>query len=123
MAKAEVQKTIELLAEKGVNVAEIEAQTKTTDDKISELDKKLEELPDTKSNLIVKYKKEKNEKLKQNQNIDNVKERLDENLRLFKIINKSELNNYNGISHQARSQSNLRLNYDEIKNNTGQKRR
>lgn len=109
LAKAEVQKTIEFLAEKGVNVAEIEAQTKGTEDKISELDKKLEELPDTKSNLIVQYKKEKNEKLKQNQNIDNVKERFEENLRLFKIINKSELHNYNVIIHQASSQSNWRL--------------
>lgn len=109
LAKAEVQKTIEFLAEKGVNVAEIEAQTKGTEDKISELDKKLEELPDTKSNLIVQYKKEKNEKLKQNQNIDNVKERFEENLRLFKIINKSEFHNYNVIIHQASSQSNWRL--------------
>jgi superfamily II DNA/RNA helicase len=39
LAKAEVQKTVELLAEKGVNVAEIEVQSKSTEDKIVEFDK------------------------------------------------------------------------------------
>jgi superfamily II DNA or RNA helicase len=122
LAKAEVQKTIEFLAEKGVNVAEIEAQTKNTEDKISELDKKLEELPDTKSNLVVQYKIEKNEKLKQNQNIDNVKERLEENFTLFKIINKSETDNNIALSNQVKFQSNWRSEDEERKNNAVQRR-
>jgi superfamily II DNA/RNA helicase len=83
LAKSEVQKTIEVLAENGVNVVDIELQTKIVEEKIAELDKKIEELPDAKAVLIFTYKKEKEEKLKMNQNIDYVKERLDENKTLF----------------------------------------
>ena len=90
MAKAEVQKTIELLAKKGVKVTEIEVQTEDTEDKIAALDEKLEELPDIKLDLIIQYRKEKEEKLKLNQKIDNVKERLDENRTLFCLSPKKE---------------------------------
>ncbi len=83
LAKAEVQKTIEYLAEKGVNVKEIEFQTKTTDEKITELDKKLEELLEIKQNLIVQYKKEKNEMLRANELLDIIKDRAVENKTLF----------------------------------------
>lgn len=83
LAKAEVQKAIESLAQKGVNVEEIEAQTIATEEKIIELDKVLEELPTTKLGLILKYKKEKQERIKLNNNIDNVKERYQENSVLF----------------------------------------
>jgi len=37
LAKAEVQKIIESLAEKGVNIAEVEVQIKSTEDKIDNL--------------------------------------------------------------------------------------
>lgn len=53
------QKIIEYLAKKGVNVREIEFQTKTTEERIAKLDKKFKEIPDIKNNLIVRFKKEK----------------------------------------------------------------
>lgn len=83
LAKVEVQKTIELLSEKGVNVAEIEIQTKNTEDKIAKLDKKLEELPELKLELFDKYKEEKKERLKIINEGDFLKERSNENQALF----------------------------------------
>lgn len=83
LAKAEVQKTIDILVEKGVNVAEIASQTKSIEEKIAELDKKIEELPNIKLDLTVKYRNEKYERMMLNQNIDNVKERYQENSVLF----------------------------------------
>ncbi len=91
LAKAEVQKTIQSLEEKGVNVIEIEAQTKSTEYKISELDKKIEELPEIEVNLIGLYNKERDERLKLNQNIDNIKNRLEENSKLFILRNGEEI--------------------------------
>lgn len=79
-------KTIGYLAEKGVNVTEIENQTKVTEDKIAELDKKLEELPEIKEKLIQQYQKEKEEQLKVNKNKDYVRERAAENRTLFNAI-------------------------------------
>nr|WP_228407857.1 helicase-related protein [Chryseobacterium sp. OV279] len=88
LAKEEVQKAIQYLAEKGVNVAEIEKQTKATEDKIAELDEKLENLPDVKDNLIAQYKIEKEEQLKINKHKDHVRERADENKALYKTLEK-----------------------------------
>jgi len=88
LAKAEVQKTVELLALKGVNIAEIEVQSNSTEEKIAELDKKIEELPSIQEDLIVQYKREKEERLRLNQSVDTVKERSEENLRLFIMSNK-----------------------------------
>lgn len=82
LAKAEVQKTIELLGEKGVNVAEIEIQTKNTEDKIAELDKRLEELPETKMLLTMRYKQQQ-ERLKTNKKNSFVSERAVDNKTLF----------------------------------------
>ena len=81
--KAQVQEVIENLAEKGVNVTEIEFQTKATEEKIAELDRKLEELPEIKNNLITQYKNEKDEQMKINEQRDYVKERALENKTLF----------------------------------------
>nr|WP_236620195.1 SNF2-related protein [Elizabethkingia anophelis]DAC76025.1 TPA_exp: hypothetical protein [Elizabethkingia anophelis] len=86
LTKLEVQKTIGYLAEKGVNVTEIEDQTKATEDKITELDEKLEELPEIKEKLIEQYQKEKDEQLKVNKNKDYVGERAAENRTLFNAI-------------------------------------
>ena len=83
LAKEEVQKAIQYLAEKGVNVTEIEHQTKVTEDKISELDKKLEELLEIKDNLITQYKIEKEQQFKINKHIDHVKDRTEENKILY----------------------------------------
>ncbi|WP_185216935.1 MULTISPECIES: class I SAM-dependent DNA methyltransferase [unclassified Chryseobacterium] len=95
LAKAEVQKTIEYLAEKGVNVTEIEFQTKNMEEKITMLDKKLEELPEIEVNLIGLYNKEREERLKLNQNIDNIKNRLEENSKLFNLRNGEEIQENN----------------------------
>lgn len=84
LTKLEVQKTIGYLAEKGVNVTEIENQTKATEEKIEELDKKLEELPEIKDKLIEQYQREKEEQVKVNKNKDYIRERADENRTLFK---------------------------------------
>ncbi|REC67025.1 helicase-related protein, partial [Epilithonimonas hispanica] len=81
--KAQVQEVIENLAQKGIDVTQIEHQTKTTEDKIAELDKKLEELPKTRENLLALYKVEKAEQLKMNENRDYVKERALENIVLY----------------------------------------
>ena len=83
LTKAEVQKTIETLGEKGVNVAEIEIQTKNTEEKIAELDTKLEELPELKLDLVNKYKKEKEDSLKFKKSEDILIERKNENNVLF----------------------------------------
>ena len=45
LTKEKVREEIEILSQKGVNVTEIEQQTKITEDKIAELDKRLEDLP------------------------------------------------------------------------------
>ena len=45
--------------QKGVNVTEIEYQTKLTKEKIAEMDQKPEELPNARENLVAIYKLEK----------------------------------------------------------------
>jgi Type I restriction-modification system methyltransferase subunit len=110
LTKLEVQKTIQNLAEKGVNVTEIEDQTKATEEKIAELDNKLEELPEIKDKLIEQYQKEKEESLNQNKNLDFIKERGDENRILYKSsvesINNVEFKNkVNIISNQEENMS------------------
>ena len=92
LAKIAVQKEIELLAGKGVNVTEIEIQTANTEEKINELNQKLEELPDIKTSLIVQYKKEKEVKLMEAQNFDHIKERSEENSKLFNTIRRETEN-------------------------------
>lgn len=82
-AKDLVKEAIENLSQKGVNVTEIEQQTKATEDKILELDLQIEKLPEIKEELIVRYKLEKEEQLKIAENRDYVKERKNENSELF----------------------------------------
>ena len=81
--KAQVQETIARLAQKGIDVTQVEFQTKTTEDKIAELDKKLEELPAVRENLVVQYKIEKEEQLKINEQREYLKERTLQNKTLF----------------------------------------
>jgi hypothetical protein len=54
-----------------------------TENKITELDEKLEDLPNIKENLIIQYKLEKEEQVKTNENRDYVEERKRENFELF----------------------------------------
>ncbi len=117
LAKAEVQKAIEYLAENGVNVTEIEFQTKTTDEKIDQLDKKLEELPEIKQDLIVQYKKEKDEKLKNDQLLDTIKDRAFENKTLFPAQVISE--NIDGPMQSLKQEAKIEYNFSS---NLGMKR-
>ncbi len=82
--KTQVLEVIENLAQKGIDVSKIEYQTKMTEDKIVELDKKLEDLPEMREKMVEQYKIEKAEMLRANENRDYVKERMEENQDLFK---------------------------------------
>ena len=55
------------LAKKGINFIEIKFQTNNSEEKIAEVDKKIEKLPDVTGGIIIKYIKEKDEKLRTNQ--------------------------------------------------------
>ena len=81
-----------------------------TEDKIAELDKKLEELPAVRENLVVQYRIEKDEQLKANENRNYVRERARENTVLYnnlttvdfidKVLNQKEniyLDNFQNV--------------------------
>ena len=74
-----------------MNVTEIEQQTKTTEDKIVELDKRLEELPNVRDRLVEKYREEKEEQLKNNESRDYLEERRVENSLLFNTSKNIEI--------------------------------
>lgn len=82
---------IETLASKGVNVAEIENQVQATEQKLLELDEKLENLPDLRLELVSLYQLEKEERLRKNEHLDFVKEREEENKELFNMKNDKEI--------------------------------
>lgn len=82
-AKDLVSEMIESLSHKGVNVTEIEQQTKATEEKIAELDKMLEVLPEVREGLVEKYREEKEMQLKISEGRDYVGERGSENSILF----------------------------------------
>nr|WP_262484242.1 helicase C-terminal domain-containing protein [Chryseobacterium taichungense] len=110
LAKAEVQKTIELLGEKGVNVAEIEIQTKNTEEKIAELDKKLENLPEIKQHLITKYNIKNEITLSSKQKVSVIQERSQENLRIFVTTDKKLSLNNSAAPLRNEEGNGLRLN-------------
>jgi hypothetical protein len=83
LAKEKVQEEIDYLLLKGVNVSEIEYQKKVTENKIVELDEKLDELPNVREELVSKYQEEKEMQLKINKNKDYMEERKVENSVLF----------------------------------------
>ena len=64
----------------------LKTKKEITENKIEELDKKLEELPNVRDNLVLRYSLEKEEQLKANANKDNIKERKTENNSLFKKL-------------------------------------
>lgn len=84
LAKEKVQEEIDYLLQKGVNVSEIEYQKKVTENKIEELDEKLDELPNVREELVSKYALEKEEQLKVNETKNYIKERETENYSLFR---------------------------------------
>ena len=87
LAKEKVQEEMEHLLQKGVNVSEIESKKVATENKIEELGKKLEELPNVREGLVAKYREEKEERLKNNESRDYLEERSVENSQLFKANN------------------------------------
>ena len=91
LAKVEVQKTMENLAEKGVNVAEIEKQTHLTSENIAAIEAQIEELPIAKDAMIIKYWQEKEVQLEMNLNKNYAKDRGIENNKLFRTENFSNV--------------------------------
>ncbi|QNS42668.1 DEAD/DEAH box helicase family protein [Chryseobacterium manosquense] len=85
-AKQLVDEKISELAGKGINVDEIEKQTKSTDEKISALEEELEKLPEVKAKLVSKYTEEKQKQLLENLKQDYVKKRGEENVQLFGAV-------------------------------------
>lgn len=109
--KVQVQEVIENLAQKGIDVTQIEYQTKTTEDKIAELNEKLEELPEIKEKMVEQYKIEKAEMLKENENRDYVRERANENSVLYNSLLKVNLignvtNSLNIVFNQKENRDN-----------------
>ena len=91
LAKAEVQSNIVCLAEKGVNVKEIEKQTEHTAENIAELDKLLEEIPLKRDALILRYIEEQEKQKKEIYNKNLIEERAGENIILFSSAKTSRL--------------------------------
>ncbi|MEN5133461.1 hypothetical protein ABE471_20175, partial [Elizabethkingia anophelis] len=91
-AKTEVSTAIQELAQKGVNVTEIENQTALSEEKIAKLDKILEDLPSAREKMVTQYHREKQEKLKANEARDYIKERENENRSLFSTSTPSKTN-------------------------------
>ena len=95
-ARYEVEKVIENLASKGVDVKLIQNQTQDTDEKIKEIDKVLDGLEDVKQKLVSKYKLEKEENLRKAEQVNIIKEREKENQTLFNkenVIAEKEITN------------------------------
>ena len=106
LTKDKVQEEIDLLSQKGVNVTEIEQQTKITGDKIAEMDKRLEDLPQVRQELVEKYREEKYEQLVANAKQNYVKERETENYSLF---SKSDFDKTND-NYVRKNGNSLRMN-------------
>jgi len=84
-AKKEIEKVIEKLAKKGVNIADFQHQQEIAENKIASIDKAInEELPIIRERLITQYKQEKQERLNAPQ-IDFIQERAEENKTFFKL--------------------------------------
>ena len=82
--KIHVQDAITDLAAKGVDVTEIEYRNNIVEQRIAELNNNLEGLPAIKDNLTNQYQLEKEKRLIDNEKIDFLKERTEENKVLFK---------------------------------------
>ncbi|MCL1035289.1 hypothetical protein, partial [Elizabethkingia anophelis] len=73
-------------------VSEIEKQTTLSEEKITKLDKMLEDLPFTREKMVSQYHQEKQEKLKANETRDYIKERENENRTLFSASTLAKIN-------------------------------
>ena len=65
---------------------------KITEDKIAELDKRLEDLPNVREELVEKYREQKEMQLKVDANYDFIAERKDENILLYNSKNSEQIN-------------------------------
>lgn len=82
----ELSKLEEEFLKKGINLSDFQTQRESTENKIMELDKYIkEELPNIKEKLIIQYKQEKADKLKNTSVVDFVKERKMENKTFFRL--------------------------------------
>jgi len=81
----------EHLSQKGINVTEIENKKIVTENKIEELDKKLEDLPNLREELVSKYREEKEMQLNINEGWHYLGERSVENSLLFSIMEQQEI--------------------------------
>ena len=84
-AQKNVDEVVQNLAKKGVNVAEIKSQTEITENKIKELEDKLENLPNVRAELIETYRMEKQLLQESKSKINIVLERKTENTELFPV--------------------------------------
>lgn len=91
LAKEKVQMEAEHLSQKGINVTEIENKKIVTENKIEELDKKLEDLPNLREELVSKYREEKEMQLNINEGWHYLGERSVENSLLFSIMKQQEI--------------------------------
>ncbi|MFN3773437.1 toprim domain-containing protein [Cloacibacterium normanense] len=97
LVQNELDQVIERMAQKGVNVVEIESQTKATEEKIIAFDELLDNLPNVQSELILKYENEKVEKLKNKETFDYINDRQQENKDFFRNENfHAEIKSANG---------------------------
>lgn len=91
MREAALKRVENQLLEKGIDVKTFQVKKEQTEIKITELDEKIHnELPVLKKKLITQYKEEKEDKLKNYNPIDLVKEREEENKTFFKLNSKEE---------------------------------
>ncbi|WP_213188924.1 helicase-related protein [Cloacibacterium caeni] len=91
LAKEKVQEEMEHLLQKGVDITEIESKKVVTENKIEELDEKLEDLPNVREGLVCKYREEKEMQLKVNEERDYLGERSVENSLLFSVMKQQEI--------------------------------
>lgn len=91
LAKEKVQEEIDYLLQKGVDITEIESKKVITENKIEELDKKLEDLSNVREGLVCKYREEKEMQLKVNEERDYLGERSVENSLLFSVMKQQEI--------------------------------
>lgn len=73
------------LEKNGIDVSAIESNIKLTEEKVSEIDTKIEGLPELKEELVEKYRKEKEEKDKLDNDVDWIQERMEENKSFYRL--------------------------------------
>ena len=113
-AKKEIEQVIEKLAKKGVNIAVVQHQQESVENKIAAIAKEInEELPIIRDRLITQYKQEKQERLNAPQ-IDFIQERAEENKTFFKLRPTAEKSE-NKVAENKTSQDEEQRTYKAFK--------